>query len=227
MDGDLPEASDVLAVVAHPDDESFGLGAILAGFAGHGARVRVLCFTHGEASTLGRAGQSLAEVRGAELRAAAEALGVGEVDLLTYPDGRLGHFRLGELAGVVAGFMGVARLLVVFDRGGVTGHADHRRATDAAVIAGRARRVPVLGWALPQAVATQLNTELDTSFLGRRPAQLDVSIVVDRARQREAIACHASQSSENPVLWRRLELLGPREWLRWLVRDPSPRETGV
>jgi len=42
-----------LAVIAHPDDESFGLGAVLAALSGAGAQVRVLCFTRGEASTLG------------------------------------------------------------------------------------------------------------------------------------------------------------------------------
>ncbi|WP_327727492.1 hypothetical protein OG250_10135 [Streptomyces sp. NBC_00487] len=39
---------------------------------------------------------------------------------------------------------------------------------------------------------------------------------VPRERQYRAIACHASQSSDNPVLWRRLELLGDREYLRVL-----------
>ncbi|HLI74718.1 MAG TPA: PIG-L family deacetylase, partial [Acidimicrobiales bacterium] len=42
-----------LAVVAHPDDESFGLGAVLAALVRSGGDVRVLSFTHGEASTLG------------------------------------------------------------------------------------------------------------------------------------------------------------------------------
>jgi LmbE family N-acetylglucosaminyl deacetylase len=48
----LPAWTTVLAVVAHPDDESFGLGALLDGFTGAGASVEVLCLTHGEASTL-------------------------------------------------------------------------------------------------------------------------------------------------------------------------------
>jgi len=42
-----PPWCSVLAVVAHPDDESFGLGAVLASFAETGARVSVLCFTRG------------------------------------------------------------------------------------------------------------------------------------------------------------------------------------
>ena len=41
----------VAAVVAHPDDESFGLGGVLATFAAQGRLVHVLCLTHGEAST--------------------------------------------------------------------------------------------------------------------------------------------------------------------------------
>ena len=47
----LPPWRSVLAVVAHPDDESFALGAVLAGFADAGAAVALLCFTHGESST--------------------------------------------------------------------------------------------------------------------------------------------------------------------------------
>ncbi|MER6126041.1 PIG-L family deacetylase [Streptomyces sp. NPDC001795] len=47
----------VPTVVAHPDDQSFGLGGLLALLADGGAPAAVLCFTHGEASTLhGRPG---------------------------------------------------------------------------------------------------------------------------------------------------------------------------
>ena len=59
----------VAAVVAHPDDETFGLGALLAHLAGEGREVRLLCFTHGEASTLGAA-HELGDVRRRELFAA-------------------------------------------------------------------------------------------------------------------------------------------------------------
>ena len=53
----------ILAVVAHPDDESFGLGALLARAAAAGARVGVLCLTHGEASTLHGVDGDLREIR--------------------------------------------------------------------------------------------------------------------------------------------------------------------
>lgn len=44
-------------------------------------------------------------------------------------------------------------------------------------------------------------------------------IEVDRSRQLAAIGRHFTQSADNPVLWRRLELLGDREYLRWLRRS--------
>jgi hypothetical protein len=51
-DRELPRWHQVLAVVAHSDDETFGLGGIADRFGGDGPSVNVLCFTHGGASTL-------------------------------------------------------------------------------------------------------------------------------------------------------------------------------
>lgn len=48
----LPAWASVLAVIVHPDDETFGLGAVIDALVTGGAAVHVLCYTHGEASTL-------------------------------------------------------------------------------------------------------------------------------------------------------------------------------
>jgi LmbE family N-acetylglucosaminyl deacetylase len=218
--GSLPPGSSVLAVCAHPDDESFGLGAILHRFAAAGVRTSVLCFTHGEASTLGPFASGLREIREAELSAAARQLGVGSVEVLDHPDGALAAVPLDVLVDAVRRSMAIedADLLLVFDAGGVTGHLDHCRATEAAVAAAANDGVPVLAWGVPKAVSESLNEEFSSSFVGRE--QFDVVLTVDRDAQRRAIACHASQSTHNPVLWRRLELLGGTESLRWL--RPSP-----
>jgi len=221
--GCVPHAREVLAVCAHPDDESFGLGAIISAFTAQGARVRALCFTHGEASSLGDETRPLGEVRAEELNAAADVLRVEQVRLLDYPDGQLGHVPLGELAEQVAQATAAADLLLVFDEDGITGHPDHRRATEAALAAAAAIRVPVLAWALPHSITTQLNRELGTGFLGHRMSDIDLVIDVDRPQQRAAIHCHNSQSHDNPVLWRRLGLLGDLEYLRWL--NPGPHRT--
>jgi LmbE family N-acetylglucosaminyl deacetylase len=209
----------VLAVCAHPDDESFGLGAVLSTFTSLGIETRVLCFTHGEASTLGETSQDLATVRAAELAAAARVLGVASVRLLSYADGALRAVALEELCREVesCAVADSVDCLVVFDEGGITGHPDHDRATEAALASAAQLGVPVLAWALPTVVTATLNREFNTGFVGREPSELDLEIEVDRRLQRDAIACHVSQATDNPVLWRRLELLADTESLRWLT----------
>lgn len=207
-----------LAVVAHPDDESFGLGGVLDHLVRGGVEVSVLCFTHGEASTLhGRPGE-LAIVRAAELEAAAGVLGLVHTRLLDYPDGGLARIAVAELATRVQDFAAEAHPthLVAFDRGGVTGHPDHVQATEAALVAAETLGLPVIGWAVPQAVTHVLNAELGTAFLGRRDGELGWAVHVDRTRQWAAIAAHASQSADNPVLRRRLQLSGDTDHLRML-----------
>lgn len=219
----------VLAICGHPDDESFGLGAVLRHLAAHDVRTSVLCFTHGEASSLGEFPAALREIREAELLAAAAELGVSRVELLDYPDGGLSALPLGELAEAASRMVAAvdAELLLVFDEGGVTGHPDHDRATEAALAASSGR--PVLAWGVPASVGATLNAEFGTTFVEREEGAFDIVLTVDREGQRRAIACHASQSTHNPVLWRRLELLADAEYLRWLV-PPSrlrPRATST
>jgi LmbE family N-acetylglucosaminyl deacetylase len=216
--GRLPGWRSVLAVIAHPDDESFGLGAILSAFADRGAELGVLCLTRGEASTLHGTAGELGDIRAGELAAAAKVLGVSAVQLLGYPDGNLADTPTDELAFPVIDFAERfgAQGLLVFDPTGVTGHPDHRQATAAARAAATEVGLPVLGWTLPVSVADTLNREHNTAFIGHRPADIDLIVPVNRHRQHQAIRQHPSQALPTSVLWRRLELLGPFEHLRWL-----------
>ncbi len=157
----LPPWPAALAVIAHPDDESFGLGAVISQLATAGSAVHILCYSHGEASTLNETRADLRHAREEELRRASAELGVASVTLLDYPDSGLASVPPGELAGhavAVAARHGVSGLLV-FDDTGITGHRDHRAATGAAVLAGRRTGLPVLAWALPEAVADRLAAE--------------------------------------------------------------------
>jgi LmbE family N-acetylglucosaminyl deacetylase len=221
----LPDLRSVLVVCAHPDDESFGLGAVLHAFASAGTRLAVLCFTRGEASTLQGVEGDLGVIRAAELIAAGERLGVGSVELLSYPDGALSDELGEELVGHVlrtAADVGADGLLV-FDDGGITGHPDHQAATDAAMAAAESLDLVVLAWAVPAHVAAALNAEFGTAFAGRERTACDIVLEVDRRAQAEAIECHASQSTDNPVLRRRLELQRNEEWLRVLPPGPPDR----
>jgi LmbE family N-acetylglucosaminyl deacetylase len=221
--GQSLDCRSVLAVCAHPDDESFGLGAVLSTLAALGIETRVLCFTHGEASTLGASGVDLAGARAAELAAAAAVLGVRSLRLLSYTDGALREAEFEELSREVASSAteGSIDCLLVFDEGGITGHPDHERATEVALAAAAHLALPVLAWALPISVAARLNGEFQTRFVGRDTSEIDLVIEVDRGLQYEAISCHASQATDNPVLWRRLALQGDTESLRWLRASRS------
>jgi N-acetylglucosamine malate deacetylase 2 len=214
----LPAWPAVLAVVAHPDDESFGLGAVIDALVAGGTAVHVLCYTHGEASTLNETRADLRRARESELSLAGAELGVAGVTLLDYPDGRLAEIAPAELAAqaaTVAARSGAGGLLV-FDDTGITGHPDHQAATAAAVIAGRQAGLPALAWALPDTVAAQLSAETGQRFTGQPPNMIDMCVRVSRSRQRRAALLHASQISPAAVLWRRLQLQGDREHLRWL-----------
>lgn len=209
-----------LAVVAHPDDESFGLGAVLAALVADGRPVRVLCFTHGEASTLGAA-EDLGETRARELRSAGDALGVERVHLLPHADGGLELVPGTEVDDLVEADLGDATLVVVFEPSGVTGHPDHRAATAAGHRVARRRGLPVLEWGVAPAVAAGLNDALGTTFVAFDPPGT-TDVVVDRVAQRAAIACHASQAHHNPAVGMRLELEHDVERVR--LRLPTSEE---
>jgi LmbE family N-acetylglucosaminyl deacetylase len=86
----LTEKRRLLAVFAHPDDESFGPGGTLAHYANLGVEVHLICATRGEAGNLpeiliGKE-DSVAELREAELRCAAYQLGLERVHFLDYRD---------------------------------------------------------------------------------------------------------------------------------------------
>jgi LmbE family N-acetylglucosaminyl deacetylase len=80
----------ILAVLAHPDDESFGMGGTLALYASRGAEVYLACATRGEVGTVDeehmQGFNSIAELREGELRCAAEHLGLKDVFFLDYRD---------------------------------------------------------------------------------------------------------------------------------------------
>jgi LmbE family N-acetylglucosaminyl deacetylase len=225
----LPPLRSVLVVVAHPDDESFGLGGVLERLTGGGVRVRVLCFTRGEASTLGD-DVDLRITRSTELACAAAELSVQEVVLFDYPDGGLSEVPPTELERVVDDHVADADAVVVFEPGGVTAHPDHQAATRAAEQVAVRRRLLVLEWGVPHVVAATLNGEFGTHFVGLDGDDLEV----DRGAQWRAIACHRSQSQDNPVLQRRLQLQGSRDRVRLRIAaertgpagpppEPSPR----
>jgi LmbE family N-acetylglucosaminyl deacetylase len=80
----------LLAVLAHPDDESFGLGGTLALYARRGVATYLVCATRGEAGDVAAEHldgfKDIADKRTAELVCAASILGLKHVFYLGYRD---------------------------------------------------------------------------------------------------------------------------------------------
>ena len=80
----------ILAVLAHPDDESFGMGGTLALYAQRGVAVHLVCATRGEAGEMDEkymdGFSSISVRRESELRCAAKKLGLAGVYFLDYRD---------------------------------------------------------------------------------------------------------------------------------------------
>jgi len=100
----------LMCLLAHPDDESLGLGGVLAKYASEGVETYVVTATRGERGRFG-AGEErpepevVGQVREAELRAAAAELGIREVSFLDYVDGELDRADWGEAVAKIVGHL--------------------------------------------------------------------------------------------------------------------------
>lgn len=122
----------LMAVLAHPDDESLGVGGALAKYAAEGVETYVVTATRGERGRYYTnedrpCDAEVGRVRERELRAAAAELGVGEVTLLDYVDKELDSADPAEAIGRIAAELRRVRpqVVVTFDPFGAYGHPDH------------------------------------------------------------------------------------------------------
>jgi LmbE family N-acetylglucosaminyl deacetylase len=122
----------LLAVLAHPDDESLGLGGTLAYYAAQGVETFLVTATRGERgrffdNTNRPSDDEVGRVREAELRSAAAVLGVHDVALLDYRDGELDRAEPAEAIGRIAAHVRRWRphVVVTFGPDGAYGHPDH------------------------------------------------------------------------------------------------------
>jgi len=148
----------ILSVLAHPDDESFGMGGTLAKYAASGVVVHLICATRGEAGEVDpeylEGYSSIADLRVDELNCAVKELGIEPVRMLDYRDsGMTGsadnkhpqaliNAPLDQVAGEIADVIREVKPQVVltFDPIGGYRHPDHifihEAATKAFTIAG-------------------------------------------------------------------------------------------
>ena len=143
----------ILAVLAHPDDEAFGLGGTLALYAQKGYDVYYVCATRGEAGSVDEEHlngyKDTAEMRTAELMRAAKVLGLKGVFFLGYrdsgmpgmdanrhPDAQVNH-PIDEVAGRVVKYIRELKpdIVLTFDPIGGYRHPDHIHIQQATTLA--------------------------------------------------------------------------------------------
>jgi N-acetyl-1-D-myo-inositol-2-amino-2-deoxy-alpha-D-glucopyranoside deacetylase len=133
----------LLAVLAHPDDETFGMGGTLALYAKRGVQVHLICATRGESGDVDPRYldkyASVADRRVAELKCASVILGLTSVQFLDYRDSgmqgsldnqhpkALAAAPVDEVAAKVAHLIRslCPQVVVTFDPVGGYGHPDH------------------------------------------------------------------------------------------------------
>jgi LmbE family N-acetylglucosaminyl deacetylase len=210
----------LVVVVAHPDDETFGCGSLLMHAAARGVRTVVVCATRGEAgeveTDVALPDGGLGQLRESELRTAAAALGVADVELLSFADSgltgaavpdSLAGSPVGDVVEALRGCLDRHRPDVVVTLDGSDGHRDHVRVRDAvgAVVLGTATplylqclpRSLMHAWVRHHAADEGKAAYVELPEIGTPDEELttilDTSVFLDR--RHAAIALHRSQQS--------------------------------
>jgi LmbE family N-acetylglucosaminyl deacetylase len=227
----------LMAVHAHPDDEVLGTGGAFARYSAEGLRtVLVTCTDGGQGDgpggvKPGEAGhdpRDVAELRAKELRASAELLGIGQVEMLGYRDsGMVGweannhpeaftNVPVDTAAARLTALMEHYRpqVVVTYDENGGYGHLDHIQAHRITAAAARASGVPskLYHSAMPTslvekfvAYARSLGEEWEEDEgqeMGTPDEQITAWLDVAEYTEskRKALAAHASQSDSDFLL---------------------------
>ncbi len=220
----------LLAVFAHPDDETFRPGGMLALLARSGVRVHLLTATRGEAGACGDpplcTPSELPALRERELECACAALGIQPPHLLDYRDGHLADADAEALiAQILAAIRTTgAQALLSFGPDGLSGHPDH-------VAIGRCaaeayRRNESLAALYTVAVPVTLAEALGLRQMRAVP-DADIALAVDVSAAWEAklaaIRCHATQLVASPLLQapveRQRRFFGVEHFVRVAARE--------
>ena len=122
----------LLAVFAHPDDESMGMGGTLAKYSAEGVDTHLICASRGERGWCGPEEQNpglerLGQLRAVELQNAVKELGMKSLSFLDYIDGDVDKANHVEITSKIAAHIRKIKpqVIVTFPPDGNYGHPDH------------------------------------------------------------------------------------------------------
>ena len=218
----------VLAVFAHPDDESLACGGTLARLSDAGARVVLMCASRGENGSISDPALvpdgNLASVRTRELQEAAAILGIADLMILDHPDGDLRWAHVPQLHAEIVAAVEEYRpdAVITFAEDGLYWHLDHVGVHERTYTAVRSlgSQAPPLYYVTMSAGAIQNVVEAahakggappDSSFwgiapdafgAGAKPPTFSVNVGDWVARKMAALRCHRTQMGrDNPIAW--------------------------
>jgi LmbE family N-acetylglucosaminyl deacetylase len=222
----------ILGVWAHPDDEAYLSGGLMAIARDHGSRVVCVTATRGELGTPDPEGwppQRLAAERTAELARCLEILGVAEHHWLGHRDGECPDAPASEAVDRLCEIVDdvVPDTVLTFGPDGITGHPDHQ-AVSAWVTAAFARSAPPSARLLYSAVPARrvarwrdLDDSLGVYLPGYPIAVPDERLAVDLALPPDVaarkVAALAAQTTQTAGL---LAAMGVDRYTAW-VGDES------
>ncbi len=127
---DIKKLGTILGIWAHPDDESYSMGAIMAAAALNGQTVACITATRGEGGIqdeLRWPANKLAEIRENELNLCMTILGDIKHNWLEYRDGHCENVDIAEAADAIVELMNevIPDTILTFGPDGITGHPDH------------------------------------------------------------------------------------------------------
>ena len=128
----MTTALKLLAIFAHPDDESMGMGGTLAKYSAEGIETHLVCASRGEKGWFGPEEQypgpeRLGEIRSNELKNAVNELGMKGLHFLDYIDGEVDKVNHEEVICKIVTHIRRIRpqVAVTFPPDGNSGHPDH------------------------------------------------------------------------------------------------------
>jgi len=229
----------ILAVFAHPDDESLACGGTLARAADAGAKVVLLCATRGESGSISDPALvpdgDLGRVRAHELAEAAAVLGLSEAIVLDHPDGDLRWADVPTLHEEIVMIIRRYRpdAVITFGPDGLYWHLDHigiHERTFTAVLSLGTDAPPLYYVTMAQGVMRSVveaahakgGAPPDSSLWGIEPdafgdAAEPPTFIIDAgdwaARKLAALRCHRTQ-------------MGPHNPFAWIDEDDARRYLG-
>jgi len=206
------EKNSVLAIFAHPDDETFRCGGTFALLAKRGVPIHILTFTRGQAGLRGNppvcSERDLSVVRTKELLCACQSLGVETPNILDYEDGKLTNVTREE--GVAQIILYIQKyhpqIVLTWPPDGLSGHPDHVavnqwtfEAFHQAKKEGFEELKSLYYLAMPDSLAHDLEMkQLHTIADSEVTMTINVQSVWNE--KMAAISCHKTQTGESPIL---------------------------